>query len=83
MELVPVVPHKIDLVSDGGRVMSMYQSARVNPAQQFRRPRCSSCGGLMLLARVDEDRPGQDTRIFECSHCDKFETVVVTFAPAR
>lgn len=37
----------------------------------------------MLLARVDDSTPGQDSRIFECSECARFETVVVQFAVAE
>ena len=59
--------------------MSTFETSRVTSPQHFARPRCADCGALMLLARIDSDKPGQDLRIFECGPCDRFESVVVKF----
>jgi hypothetical protein len=43
------------------------------------RPRCADCAGPMTLSRIEPEKPGHDTRIFECPRCGHSESVVVQF----
>lgn len=42
-------------------------------------PRCSHCGGEMVLTRIEPDQPGHDRRTFECKDCGHLETKTVRF----
>lgn len=43
------------------------------------RPACPRCAGRMLLPRLDPEKPGHDTRTFECSKFQRCESVVVQY----
>jgi transposase-like protein len=43
------------------------------------RPRCPKCSAVMMLARIEPDRPGHDKRTFECPVCYRAESEVVQF----
>jgi hypothetical protein len=43
------------------------------------RPRCPKCSAVMMLARMEPDRPGHDKRTFECPVCDHAASEVVQF----
>jgi hypothetical protein len=43
------------------------------------RPTCANCGTLMWLARIAPDKPGFDSRTFECPVCNESQTLVVRY----
>jgi hypothetical protein len=47
---------------------------------QLYRPKCSKCGMLTVLARIEPSgEPGHDLRTFECDACGNTEVVLVKF----
>jgi hypothetical protein len=42
-------------------------------------PRCSHCGGDMILTRIEPEQPGQDRRTFECKACGRSESKTMRF----
>jgi hypothetical protein len=40
------------------------------------RPMCS-CGEMMMLARIEPGPPGVDLRTFECTKCDRSQTLAI------
>ena len=43
------------------------------------RPPCPQCDTMMLLARIEPDKPGHETRTFECPKCQHSESTVIKF----
>jgi hypothetical protein len=42
-------------------------------------PVCPKCRSLMLLTRIEPDRPGYDQRTFECGQCNNEITWIIKF----
>jgi DNA-directed RNA polymerase subunit M/transcription elongation factor TFIIS len=59
-------------------------------ADRIKSPQCPKCGAMMSLRIVEPERPGFDSRTFECPKCYDLKTFVasiscetdVTIAPA-
>jgi predicted RNA-binding Zn-ribbon protein involved in translation (DUF1610 family) len=45
-------------------------------ADRITSPQCPKCGAMMLLRIIEPERPGFDSRTFECPKCYDTETVV-------
>jgi DNA-directed RNA polymerase subunit M/transcription elongation factor TFIIS len=45
----------------------------------IKRPPCPECGTMMILARIEPDKPNHDKRTFECPKCHHSESMVVKF----
>jgi hypothetical protein len=58
--------------------MTRYQPATAY-SDAIVRPPCTKCGTVMLLARIEPDKPGHDLRTFECPKCEHSESVVIKF----
>jgi ssDNA-binding Zn-finger/Zn-ribbon topoisomerase 1 len=58
--------------------MTRYQN-RTTYSASITRPPCSKCGTVMLLARIEPEKPDHDKRTFECPKCEHSESVVVKF----
>ena len=59
--------------------MSDTAQTNINAVTQHR-PRCSKCGGLTTLARIEpSDEPHHDLRMFECVSCGNEDVVTVKF----
>jgi hypothetical protein len=43
-------------------------------------PRCQKCGETMALRIIEPERPGFDSRTFECPKCFVTETLVVSIS---
>jgi hypothetical protein len=40
------------------------------------RPPCPKCGTKMHLARIEPEKPGYETRTFECPNCEHSLSIV-------
>jgi hypothetical protein len=45
-----------------------------------RDPRCKKCGEKMTLRIIEPERPGFDSRTFECPKCFVIDTLVVSIS---
>jgi hypothetical protein len=52
------------------------------PPPSYERPPCSICGRIMMLARIEPDKPDYDKRAFECVACNRSEVLVVKYNSA-
>jgi len=44
-------------------------------------PPCPECGCMMWLKRIEQDKPGEDIRTFECPRCLFSESFIVDLTP--
>jgi hypothetical protein len=51
-------------------------------ANVIRGPRCPKCEEMMALRVIEPERPGFDSRTFECPKCYDTETLVVSISCA-
>jgi hypothetical protein len=49
-------------------------------AKSIKSPRCSKCGETMSLRIIEPERPGFDSRTFECPKCFITDTLVVSIS---
>jgi len=49
-------------------------------ADRFKGPRCQKCGETMALRIIEPERPGFDSRTFECPKCFDTETLVASIS---
>ena len=49
-------------------------------ANVIKSPRCLKCGDTMALRVIEPERPGFDSRTFECPKCYDTETLVVSIS---
>jgi hypothetical protein len=47
---------------------------------RFKGPPCQKCGETMALRIIEPERPGFDSRTFECPKCFVTETLVVSIS---
>ncbi len=47
---------------------------------RIKSPRCPKCGALMSLRIIEPERPGFDSRTFECPKCYDTETFVASIS---
>lgn len=47
---------------------------------RIKSPRCSKCGEMMALRMIEPERPGFNSRTFECPKCFGTETLVVSIS---
>jgi len=50
---------------------------------RIKSPRCPKCGAMMSLRIIEPERPGFDSRTFECPKCYDTETFVASISPER
>jgi hypothetical protein len=50
---------------------------------RFKGPPCQKCGETMALRIIEPERPGFDSRTFECPKCFVTETLVVSISRSR
>jgi DNA-directed RNA polymerase subunit M/transcription elongation factor TFIIS len=49
-------------------------------ADRIKSPRCPKCGAMMSLRIIEPERPGFDSRTFECPKCYGTETFVASIS---
>jgi DNA-directed RNA polymerase subunit M/transcription elongation factor TFIIS len=49
-------------------------------ANVMKSPRCPKCGDMMSLRVIEPERPGFDSRTFECPKCYDTETLVMSIS---
>jgi len=49
-------------------------------ANAMKNPGCPKCGEMMALRIIEPERPGFDSRTFECPKCYDTETLVVSIS---
>jgi hypothetical protein len=49
-------------------------------ADRIKSPHCPKCGAMMLLQIIEPERPGFDSRTFECPKCYGSETLVASIS---
>jgi hypothetical protein len=59
------------LQPDGGYAMFV---------DRIKSPRCPKCGAMMSLRIIEPERPGFDSRTFECPKCYDTETFVASIS---
>jgi DNA-directed RNA polymerase subunit M/transcription elongation factor TFIIS len=47
---------------------------------RIKSPRCPKCGAMMSLRIIEPERPGFDSRTFECPKCYDTETFVASIS---
>jgi len=47
---------------------------------RIKSPRCPKCGAMMSLQIIEPERPGFDSRTFECPKCYDTETFVASIS---
>jgi hypothetical protein len=50
-------------------------------ADRIKSPQCPKCGAMMSLRIIEPERPGFDSRTFECPKCYGSETFVASISP--
>jgi hypothetical protein len=63
--------HRAVVTTEGGYAMFV---------DRIKSPRCPKCGAMMSLRIIEPERPGFDSRTFECPKCYDTETFVASIS---
>jgi hypothetical protein len=67
--------------SDKGRVVVTIKRGKYAMfVSRIKSPRCPQCGAMMSLRIIEPERPGFDSRTFECPKCYDTETFVASIS---